>query len=115
MVTVKVKNGTPKGSENLCVTCREAQIIRGYSESQVQFFCGAYYPRQRVRFPVLECSAYDDKRIASKCDMEKIAWILLTKKAGRSIGFVTFAQFRQIEGEDAEIIPSASIDKIPVK
>ena len=39
--------------------------------------------------------------------MEKVAWILMTKKAGRTIGFVTAKEFRQIEGDDAEIIPAA--------
>jgi hypothetical protein len=40
--------------------------------------------------------------------MEKTAWVLLTKKAGRTIGFVTSEEFRKIEGEDAEIIPVTS-------
>ena len=40
--------------------------------------------------------------------MEKIAWVLLTKKAGRDIGFVTAKRFREIEGEDAEMIPAAT-------
>jgi len=59
-----------------------------------------------MHFPVSQCSSYDDSRLPSKRDMEKIAWILLTKKAGRSIGFVTSKQFQEIEGEDAEIIPA---------
>jgi len=33
---------------------------------------------------------------------------LLTKKAGRTIGFVTSEEFRKIEGEDAEIVPASS-------
>jgi hypothetical protein len=37
--------------------------------------------------------------------MEKIAWILLTKQAGRGVGFVTAKEFKKIEGEDAEVIP----------
>jgi hypothetical protein len=41
--------------------------------------------------------------------MEKIACVLLTKKAGRSIGFVTSKEFQEIEGDDAEIIPLAAI------
>ena len=41
--------------------------------------------------------------------MEQIAWILLTKKAGRNIGFVSAKQFREIEGEDAEIVPAAAV------
>jgi hypothetical protein len=40
--------------------------------------------------------------------MEKTAWVLLTKKAGRTIGFVTSEEFRKIEGEDAEIVPPTS-------
>lgn len=38
----------------------------------------------------------------------KTAWVLLTKKAGRTIGFVTSEQFRKIEGEDAEMLPTPS-------
>jgi len=62
-----------------------------------------------MHFPVSQCSSYDDSRLPSKRDMEKIAWILLTKKAGRSIGFVTSKQFQEIEGEDAEIIPATAM------
>jgi len=40
--------------------------------------------------------------------MEKTAWVLLTKKAGRTIGFVTSEEFRKMEGEDAEIVPTPS-------
>jgi hypothetical protein len=40
--------------------------------------------------------------------MEQVAWVLLTKKAGRTIGFVTARQFREIEGDDAQIIPAAA-------
>jgi hypothetical protein len=61
-----------------------------------------------IPFPVSQCSSYDDKRIPSKLDMEKIAWVLMTKKPGRTIGFVTAKQFREIEGDDAEIIPAAA-------
>jgi hypothetical protein len=44
--------------------------------------------------------------------MEKIAWILLTQTAGRSIGFVTARQFLAIEGDDAEITPAARINQM---
>jgi hypothetical protein len=108
MVTIKVKGGTPQGSESLCRTCRWAHIVKGFSASQEQIRCGWIKGHPSVPFPVSECSSYDDKRLPSKWDMEKIAWILLTKKAGRTIGFVSAKQFRQIEGDDAEIIPAAS-------
>jgi hypothetical protein len=110
MVTIKVKDGTPQGTETLCVTCRWARIVKGFSASQEEIHCGWLRRNPLVQFPVSQCSTYDDKRLPSKCDMEKIAWILLTKKAGRTIGFVTAKQFREIEGDDAEIIPAASVE-----
>ena len=84
--------------------------MKGFRSSQEEIRCGWHWRSTRVQFPVSQCSSYDDKRLPSKCDMEKIAWILLTKKAGRTIGFVSAKQFRQIEGDDAEIIPAASLE-----
>jgi hypothetical protein len=110
MVTIKVKDGTPQGAETLCVTCRWAHIVKGFKVSQEEIHCGWLRRNPPVKFPVSQCSTYDDKRLPSKCDMEKIAWILLTKKTGRTIGFVTAKQFREIEGDDAEIIPAASVE-----
>jgi hypothetical protein len=84
MVTIKVKDGTPEGGQSLCTTCRWAHIVKGFGVSQEKIHCCwlAYNPP--VPFPVSQCSSYDDKRIPSKRDMEKIAWILMTKKAGRT-------------------------------
>jgi hypothetical protein len=108
MVRIKVKDGTPEGAESLCRTCRWAHIVKGFSVSQERVRCTRLAYNPPVPFPVSQCSSYDDKRIPSKYDMEKIAWILLTKKAGRTIGFVSAKQFRAIEGDDAEIIPAAA-------
>ena len=108
MVTIKVNGGTPENRGTLCSTCRAARIVKGYRAEEMEIFCGASYPERRVRFLVAECSAYDDTRIVSRNDMEKIAWILVTKSAGRSIGFVTAEQFREME--DGEILPAASIE-----
>ena len=110
MVTIKVKDGTPQGAETLCVTCRWAHIVKGFRESEKEIFCRYLADDRPVRFPVSQCNSYDDRRIPSKRDMEQIAWILLTKKAGRTIGFVTAKQFWEIEGDDAEIIPAASVE-----
>lgn len=111
MVTIKIKDGTPEGVQSLCVTCRWAHIVKGFSASQEAIHCRWLSNDPLVRFPVSQCNAYDDRRLPSKCDMEKIAWILLTKKAGRTIGFVTVKQFREIEGDDAEIIPAAQVQE----
>jgi len=93
MVTIKVKDGTPQGAETLCVTCRWAHIVKGFRASEKEIFCRYLADDRPVRFPVSQCNSYDDRRIPSKRDMEQIAWILLTKKAGRTIGFVTAKQF----------------------
>jgi hypothetical protein len=110
MVTIRVKDGTPQGAVTLCVTCRWAHIVKGFGVSQEEIRCRFLMHDRPVQFPVSECNSYDNKRLPSKRDMEQIAWILLTKKAGRTIGFVTAKQFREIEGDDAEIIPAAAIN-----
>jgi hypothetical protein len=109
MLTIKIKGGTPEGVQSLCVTCRWAHIVKGFSASQETIRCRWLADNPLVPFPVSRCSSYDDARLPCKRDMEKIAWILLTKKAGRSIGFVTAKQFHAIEGDDAEIIPAAKL------
>jgi|SRR6267142_806569 hypothetical protein len=110
MVTIRVQDGTPESHGTLCTTCRSARIVKGYRAGEMDIFCGASYPERRVRFLVAECSAYDDTRIVSRSDMEKIAWILVTKAAGRSIGFVTAEQFQEMEDGDEGILPAASIE-----
>src|SRR5260370_625551 len=85
MVTVKIKDGTPQGSASLCVTCRYVHIVRGFSASEQQARCQGVWPSQLMHFPLSQCSSYDDSRLPGKRDMEKIAWIWPTKKAGRSI------------------------------
>jgi len=110
MVTIRVQDGTPESHGTLCTTCRSARIVKGYRAGEMDIFCGASYPERRVRFLVAECSAYDDTRIVSRSDMEKIAWILVTKAAGRSIGFVTAEQFQEMEDGDQGILPAASIE-----
>ena len=109
MVTIKIKGGTPAGTQTVCTTCRWAHIVKGFSASQERIRCRWLSYDPVVPFLVSECSSYDDKRIPSVRDMEQIAWILLTKKTGRHIGFVTAKQFHEIEGEDAEIVPAASV------
>lgn len=96
----------------MCVTCRSAQIVRGFSASEEIVRCRCIANDPLVEFPVSHCNSYDDRHLPSKRDMEKIAWILLTKTAGRSIGFVTAKQFLAIEGDDGEITPAARINQM---
>ena len=108
MVTIRVKGGTPEAGVSLCVSCSWGVVRKGYRAAEEEVFCRMIEPNARVPYTVRECSAYSDRRIPSLYFMEKTAWVLLTKKAGRAIGFVTSEEFRKIEGEDAEIVPTPS-------
>ena len=107
MVTIKVKGGTPEGSESLCRTCSRAHIIKGFCASEEEVFCRYFYIEREIRFPVSECTFYEDKRLASKEEMEQIAWILRTDMPRRRVGFISPEQLREIEAE-AAVLPTAS-------
>jgi hypothetical protein len=76
-------------------TCTRGHIIRGFGEAEEDVFCRFFYIEREIRFPVSECTFYEDKRIASLTAMEEIAWILITRKPGRRAGFVSAAQLRE--------------------
>jgi hypothetical protein len=100
MKTIKVQNGTPVGNESMCVTCRKARIIKGFSESEEIVFCNSSAPSRPVPFRVRQCSEYDDKRLPRRWDMEQIAYILVPKSAGRTVGFLSPAQYRGQQEEE---------------
>jgi hypothetical protein len=107
MVSIKVKGGTPQGSDSLCRTCSHGHIIKGFCASQEEVFCRFFYIEREIRFPVMECTFYEDRRLASKKDMEEIAWILRTDMPRRRVGFISPEQLREIEAE-AAVLPAAS-------
>src|SRR5262245_20800761 len=108
MVTIRVKGGTPEEGSSLCITCSWGVVRTGFRAAESETFCQAVRSSPRVPFKVRECTSYEDRRIPSLYSMEKIGWALLTKSVGRSVGFVTSAKFREIEGEDAEIVPDSA-------
>jgi hypothetical protein len=56
-----VKGGTPIGSESLCRTCSNAQIMTGYRESEMVTMCNGVHPNIVVPFRMHECTGYHDK------------------------------------------------------
>ena len=102
MSNVKVPEG-----QSLCQSCTNGHIVQGYAESEQLVSCSSrrWSRPAVVRFAVKQCSDYVHRSHAGLCEMEKIAWVLLTKKAGRPAGFVTPSEFKKIEGEDAEVLP----------
>lgn len=87
---LKVQGGTPiHGERSLCFTCAEAHVLQGQAVSDLTVICRATYDHPlTLTKPVVECSEYVRKNSQDRRDMERIAWILETKK-GRPIGFVT--------------------------
>jgi hypothetical protein len=110
MVTITIKGGTPEGYESLCKTCMRGHIISGFRATEEEVFCRTFYIEREIRFPVRECTFYEDKRLASKEDMEEIAWRLRSTngKPTRNVGFVSGANFRERESEDPGILPAAN-------
>jgi hypothetical protein len=59
MVTIKVKGGTPEGSDTLCRTCSHAHIIKGFRATEEDVFCRHFFIGREIRFSVCECSGYE--------------------------------------------------------
>jgi hypothetical protein len=83
------KRGTPSGADSLCQTCTRGHVIKGFSVTEKEVFCRFFYIEREILFPVRECTFYEDKRLATLGAMEEIAWFLTTRKAGRTVGYVS--------------------------
>lgn len=107
MVTIRVKGGTPEGCESLCRTCTRGHVISGFRTSEEEVFCRFFFVEREIRFPVRECTFYEDRRIASKEAMEEIAWKLRDRdtKSSQNLGFISPAQLREIGSEDSKEEP----------
>ena len=105
MTVIRIRTGTPKGSESLCNSCYWAHIQRGFAESEEVVLCAFLRHARLVPFKVSQCTDYNDKRIPSKRDMEDIAWIIRTKDVNRSMGFAQKEE-SQVEEGDVEIVPA---------
>jgi hypothetical protein len=110
MVTITIKGGTPEGYESLCKTCTRGHIISGFRATEEEVFCRTFYMEREIRFPVRQCTFYEDRRLASKEDMEEIAWHLrsTTGKPTRNVGFVSGANLRELESEDPKTLSTAN-------
>ena len=107
MVTIRVKGGTPEGCESLCRTCSRGHVISGFRASEEEVFCRFFFVEREIRFPVRECTFYEDRRIASREAMEEIAWKLRDRdtKSSPNLGFISPAQLREIPTEDSDEVP----------
>jgi hypothetical protein len=110
MVAIKVKGGTPEGCESLCKSCTQGHIISGFSASEMEVFCRTFYIEREIRFPVRECTFYEDRRLASREDMKEIAWNLRSTngKPTRNVGFASGANLRGLQSDAPDILPATN-------
>ena len=111
MVTIEVKGGTPQSSDSLCQTCSRGHVIKGFRVTEEQIFCRFFYIEREIRFPVSSCTFYEDRRLASKSEIEEIAWFLTTRKSGRAVGFVSASQFREIQENGDSCTSGSPLDE----
>jgi hypothetical protein len=105
MTVIRIRTGTPQGSESLCNSCYWAHIQRGFAESEEVVLCAFLRHARLVPFKVSQCTDYNDKRIPSKRNMEDIAWIIRTKDVNRPMGFAQNEE-SEVEEGNVEIVPA---------
>ena len=94
---VKIHGGTADhGAPSLCLSCRWATVIRGPRLSNEIVECSQLsWLKRRVTFPVIRCSDYADRRLASLREMEEIAWILRSDSLRKKVGFVRSSELEE--------------------
>ena len=105
MTVIRIRSGTPQGTDSLCNSCYWAHIQHGFAESEEVVLCAFLRPAQLVPFKVARCTDYNDKRVPSKSDMEEIAWIIRTKGVNRPMGFAAPDGAGELDDGDVEIVP----------
>ena len=96
---VKIRGGTTDhGEPSLCLTCRYATIVKGSTLSDEIVECTQLsHGRNRIDFPVTNCSDYSDRRLPSLRAMEEIAWVLRSDPKKKEIGFVKRSELTRRE------------------
>ena len=91
---VKIQAGTRSDGTRLCDTCHSGTIMRGAADSDETVYCSQINQRL-VPTRVVECNRYQDRTKPTLWDMEQIAWILVTRGAGKQIGFMSAADWQK--------------------
>ena len=99
---VKIQGGTADlGAPSLCLSCRWATVIRGPRFNNEVIVCKQLYPERRIEFPVVHCTGYADRNLASLREMEEIAWILRSDPHRKRVGFV---RSNELEDKDRFVL-----------
>lgn len=93
-VVMKVHGGTLPSTTNLCLTCSHAHHIQSGRSGHEVIRCMASHPALTLREPVARCTQYYDKTKPSLQAMQEVAWIVMTDKGGRKLGFLSPEEIR---------------------
>ena len=77
----------PSVIAGLCGTCRHGVVLERSTGASAAYCDAMSADALRVPSDVTRCSRYDDRRLPSEWEMQKIAWTLKHDKGGRVIGF----------------------------
>lgn len=92
----KIHNGTLRSDVNLCLSCRLAVHTKSAVSGRETMTCQAVYSAPRTMTgPVGFCTAYLDRTKPTLQDMNEVAWLVMTDKGGRKIGFLSPEELRE--------------------
>src|SRR5262249_40378428 len=93
MSKLKIKDGTPVGSDHLCTRCKWGQCMVGYRESDRLVICTNTYQNLVVPFTVLDCTNFSDKHRPDWRQMQKLAIRIGSLRVSkRTSGFSTVSE-----------------------
>jgi hypothetical protein len=95
-IAQRVQNGTLRSDVNLCLSCRQALHNQSGRSGKETLVCTAIYGApMRMTEPVAHCTAYLDRAKPTLNDMHEVAWLVMTDKGGRQIGFLSPEELRE--------------------
>ena len=103
MGKINIKNGTPIGSTSMCDSCANAQILRGFRESELLVLCTYTFDKPLlVPFKVSDCTMYRDKNRPTYDQMEDLALDIKRSTTLKPAGFnsVTIPSIDEKDDED---------------
>jgi hypothetical protein len=110
MGKLNIKNGTPVGSTSLCETCSNAQIMRGFRESEMIVLCTYTFDQPiQVPFKVNQCTMYCDKNRPSWEMMEKLAIEVKASSTLKPAGF-SLVTLPKTDSDEDEVPDTATIN-----
>jgi hypothetical protein len=105
MGKINIKNGTPIGSTSMCDSCSNAQILRGFRESELLVLCTYTFDKPlQVPFKVSDCTMYRDKNRPTYEQMEDLALDIKRSTTLKPAGFNRVAVPTIDEG-DGKVVP----------